>query len=130
MIKIDQPMTKFIAILALLTPFASFAQENLALPNEDSLKRAALFLDPVEVKAIRAAENARSCAKPDAARNKASGFCRKVSILASKASSVKPSWVMTQAPPASDTVSALIFCLKKNKNHIGAWERLCFLPPF
>lgn len=50
-------MTKFISALLLLLPGLLPAQNDSTL-NEDSLERNALFLDPVEIKAIRAADNA------------------------------------------------------------------------
>lgn len=50
-------MTKFIISIIFFVPVLLFAQTAPPL-NEDSLKRSALFLEPVEVKAIRANENA------------------------------------------------------------------------
>src|SRR5688500_19579228 len=50
-------MNKFITALLLLVPFLSQAQSDSLQQYEDSLKRSALFLEPVEVRAIRASEN-------------------------------------------------------------------------
>ena len=51
-------MPKFLVALVFLVPFISSAQRDSLAKSEDSLKRAALFLEPVEVRATRAAENA------------------------------------------------------------------------
>jgi iron complex outermembrane receptor protein len=51
-------MYKFIAIFFAVLPFFSVAQSDSTRRFEDSMKRCALYLEPVEVKAIRAAENA------------------------------------------------------------------------
>ena len=50
-------MQKFITSLFILFPFFLSAQTDSAARYEDSLRRAALFLEPVEVRAIRASEN-------------------------------------------------------------------------
>lgn len=50
-------MQKIIITILAFIPVLLFAQTDSVLPNEDSLKRAALFLEPVEVRAIRASEN-------------------------------------------------------------------------
>ena len=50
-------MQKFITGLFILLPFFISAQSDSAARYDDSLKRAALFLEPVEVRAIRASEN-------------------------------------------------------------------------
>jgi iron complex outermembrane receptor protein len=51
-------MTKFIATILFLLPLLVNAQSDSIRRAEDSLKRSALFLEPVEVKAIRASDNA------------------------------------------------------------------------
>jgi iron complex outermembrane receptor protein len=50
-------MQKFITVLLIIVPYFLSAQYESASHNEDSLRRAALFLEPVEVRAIRASEN-------------------------------------------------------------------------
>ncbi|MBL7696784.1 MAG: TonB-dependent receptor [Chitinophagaceae bacterium] len=50
-------MQKFIAGLLMVIPSLLFAQSDSMAQLEDSLRRAALFLEPVEVRAIRASEN-------------------------------------------------------------------------
>lgn len=50
-------MQKFIAAIFIFIPTLLFAQTDSIVRIEDSLKRAALFLEPVEVRAIRASEN-------------------------------------------------------------------------
>ena len=50
-------MQKIIAILLVVLPGVIFAQSDSAAKVDDSLKRAALYLEPVEVRAIRASEN-------------------------------------------------------------------------
>jgi len=50
-------MQKFITALLIIVPYFLSAQYESAAHNEDSLRRAALFLEPVEVRAIRASEN-------------------------------------------------------------------------
>ena len=52
-----QTMQKFITALFIIVPYFLSAQYESAIHNEDSLRRAALFLEPVEVRAIRASEN-------------------------------------------------------------------------
>lgn len=50
-------MKKFIAGLVILLPIIAVSQLDSSAHIEDSLKRAALYLEPVEVRAIRASEN-------------------------------------------------------------------------
>jgi iron complex outermembrane receptor protein len=51
-------MLRFIAsVLFILTVFTVNAQSDTSASNNDSLRRAALYLEPVEVRAIRASEN-------------------------------------------------------------------------
>ncbi|HUQ66793.1 MAG TPA: TonB-dependent receptor plug domain-containing protein [Flavitalea sp.] len=50
-------MQKLIAIVLILLPSLIVAQSDSALHYDDSLRRSALFLEPVEVRAIRASEN-------------------------------------------------------------------------
>jgi iron complex outermembrane recepter protein len=52
-----QTMQKFILGAFILLPYLLSAQSDSALRYEDSLRRSALYLDPVEVRAIRASEN-------------------------------------------------------------------------
>jgi iron complex outermembrane receptor protein len=52
-----QTMQKFITAVLLFIPALIFAQSDSAARYEDSLRRSALFLEPVEVRAIRASEN-------------------------------------------------------------------------
>lgn len=56
-VKKTTTMQKFIAAVLILMPSWIFAQTDSSARIEDSLRRAALFLDPVEVRAIRASEN-------------------------------------------------------------------------
>ncbi len=51
-------MTKFITSILFFLPLFLAAQTDSVPLNEDSLRRSALFLEPVEVIAIRASENA------------------------------------------------------------------------
>src|SRR5215216_1885683 len=50
-------MQKFILGAFILLPYLLSAQSDSTLRHEDSLRRAALYLEPVEVRAIRASEN-------------------------------------------------------------------------
>ncbi len=50
-------MQKIIAVLLMLIPAWLFAQSDSTERYDDSLRKAALFLEPVEVRAIRASEN-------------------------------------------------------------------------
>ena len=50
-------MQKFIISLLISFPFFVNAQIDSTTRYDDSLRRAALFLEPVEVRAIRASEN-------------------------------------------------------------------------
>jgi hypothetical protein len=52
-----QTMQKFILGALIVLPYLLSAQSDSALRNEDSLRRSALYLEPVEVRAIRASEN-------------------------------------------------------------------------
>lgn len=51
-------MSKLIAAVLFLLPIIATAQTDSTRRVEDSLKKSALFLEPVEVKAIRASDNA------------------------------------------------------------------------
>lgn len=51
-------MSKYIAVVFFLVPLIATAQTDSIRNREDSLKKSALFLEPVEVKAIRASDNA------------------------------------------------------------------------
>ena len=50
-------MQKFITGALILLPYLLSAQTDSLIRNEDSLRRSALYLEPVEVRAIRASEN-------------------------------------------------------------------------
>src|SRR6478672_12763754 len=50
-------MQKFILTALILLPYLLTAQSDSTAQREDSLKRSALYLEPVEVRAIRASEN-------------------------------------------------------------------------
>jgi iron complex outermembrane receptor protein len=56
--KTNQTMQKILVLALLLIPVLAFTQNDSAVRTNDSARRAALYLEPVEIRATRAAENA------------------------------------------------------------------------